>query len=170
MSYGGGIRHAKRSGRGDTADATQVNATQWNEQHDHPSILLVALHPFREVWNGSASGALEEIGRGAMRTHVDLSQVSHGFMSFYMDAFDLDDVASYVTAQYSLDEGVTWASLDGADGPKVSIAGLGDEVRISARFPIAPAARTDVLIRFMQFGPAWYSLSGLSLWQADNAG
>lgn len=173
MSYDG-IRHRKRVNKGDTADATQVQARHWMDGHAAPSIVLMTIMPYREVWSGSISGAREEIGRGAMRTHVDLTYVGQVRCAAQVGANVDPADPSYYAPEFSIDEGVTWAALDGAAGPALLLAGFGDllygYVVNTDWVRVSPLARRDVLMRWICSGPSFQTVSALTLFGRANDG
>jgi len=90
--------------------------------------------------------ALLEVAVG-LRTKVDLSNYSQARVCTYVT---LLDAATALAVQYSLDGGATWAYLDGASGPSVSVASGG--VQTGSWVNLAAGAKADVTLRLVTTG------------------
>jgi hypothetical protein len=161
--------HDKRAAFGDTADATDIQASDWNADHLHPPFLIHQLCATKSVWGGSTG--VNEVCRNAGRALVNLRYVHEVMLMFFVNEglFNPPDTTTYWTCEYSLDMGINWARI-GADGiaPRTFYAPWAPESVHISEFEwadVAPRARTEVMLRFVTVGEGGFvDTLAISLW------
>lgn len=151
------IRHSKILRRGDTATAAVVpKVSDWHDTHHAPEWLIHALHGHRTNDELSTAEVETEYGyRGegypsAWRTRFDFSAIDEVCVEIH-SPFDHFSLRGEFRAQYSVDEGVSWAYFDGISGPRVDVSfALHYQTVLRGEWiTVAAAAKRDVLIRFV---------------------
>jgi hypothetical protein len=92
------------------------------------------------------------------RRQADLTGYTQARVSAY--AHTAGSTGTRYLVRYSLDDGVTWAALDGSEGPWVTLDAVG--FRVGAWFTITPAARVDVQLQSSTVGGNGTADPGLS--------
>lgn len=142
------ITHPKVvTGVADDADPATVSPTDWNASHVGPPI-GVALHAATSTMT-NLPAALGEFFANRHRARLDLRYVTE--VRLALNVSIVGNVGSEFRIQYSLDNGTTWAYIDGTSGPAAPIQPIG--VRSGAWVAVAAAAKVDdLLIRPVTIG------------------
>lgn len=144
------IRHTFQSAVSDGADATLVQPSDWNDDHDHVPFTIPLFH------EGSGSQVLTNLAAGPTefvsprtRQIADLTHASEVRVMVNQSA--ASSAGSWVRVQYSVDGGGNWDYLDGVSGPTVDMPGANVSA-VGAWVVPEAAALDDVLLRVVAGG------------------
>jgi hypothetical protein len=166
------IRHRKILGRGDSpTGGVTPKVSDWHDTHFSPDFLIFQLGGIDGTPTiDEGSVPLEISGtqnRGVWRGRYDFSFIDTIWVEVN-SPFDSETLSGVYAAQYSLDEGVTWAYFDGISGPFVSISSAIHYATVLQGQPVvvSAAAKTDVVIRYVGsgFDGLAYAPGTISLW------
>jgi len=143
------VTHKDVVGLDKTDETGVVDGLDWAADHNAPASEVTL---FREgataivITNLPAALAELSTNIGRTRTYYDMSYVTS--CRVVVGQSIAASVSTEIRVQYSLDNGTTWAYLDGVAGP--SSGALGTTANQNVRGPWVPlvaAARADVLLR-----------------------
>lgn len=152
------IRHDKILRRGDSPDfATVPKVKDWHDTHISPDFLILAIQSHGGTTGPVSGSVATEIGIG-WQTRYDFTNIDR--VCIEVSAGQEPTTSGEYRAQYSLDNGVTWAYFDGVNGPRVDLAppNFGPIFR-GPWITIAAAARKDVNVRIVTLNAAGTTIS-----------
>lgn len=153
------IRHVKRIRRqADPTAGVVPTADHWNDVHNSPDFVILALHPSDTMLDPYVSE--EPVEYGYMGEGLPIGWQTR-FDFAFVDAICIEVASSVASttlrgeyrAQYSPDEGVTWRYFDGISGPRVDVSSEihSNTVLRGAWVDVAEAAKIDALVRIVSF-------------------
>jgi hypothetical protein len=158
------ITHVFVNGKAEPGDATLIRPSNWNADHLYPSFNVYGWQsgddPTFPMNDPNPPAGVAEVFNADIRTRVDLTRctqarvISGAFINASL-------VAVKFAAQYSLDQ-VTWAYLDGANGPFINMTPVG--LKASAWVNLVAGAKADVWLRWITREGTGAFISLLNSW------
>lgn len=141
------IKHQVTSGKADPVDVTLIKPSHWNAGHEYPAFTIMAIqfgNDPRET--ASPAAGVVDAYSAERRMYADLTQMTQVRIAASV-AQNVSSPLLRLAVQYSLNDGGSWAYLDGVDGPYVALAPIG--IKVGAWATLAALAKTNVLLRWV---------------------